>query len=136
MAILGKYINIYLRYENEYKKYIKYFIEERFEVNMKIYNKLVRDKIPEIIAASGKKSEIRIAKKEEHTEFLEKKLQEEVDEYLEDKNLEELADVMEVLFGLAKNLGYSEEELLNKRAWKKDERGGFDKGILLEKVYV
>ena len=60
---------------------------------------------------------------------------EEVNEYLEDKNLEELADVMEVLFGLAHNLGYSEEDLLNKRKEKLEERGGFKEGILLKKVY-
>ena len=60
---------------------------------------------------------------------------EEVNEYLEDKNLEELADVMEVLFGLAHNLGYSEEDLLNKRKEKFQERGGFKEGIVLKKVY-
>lgn len=101
---------------------------------MKIYNKLVRDKIPEIIAADGNKFETRIASKEEHAELLEKKLQEEVNEFIEDKNLEELADVMEVLFGLAKNLGYSEEDLIKKRNQKRDERGGFEEGIVLEKV--
>lgn len=102
---------------------------------MKIFNKLVRDKIPEVIEATGKKYDIRIADKEEHYKLLEKKLKEEVNEFLEDKNLEELADVMEVLVGLANALGYSEEELLKKRELKRDERGGFDKGIVLEKVY-
>lgn len=57
---------------------------------------------------------------------------EEVNEYLTDKNLEELADVMEVLFGLAHNLGYSEEELLEKRRMKFEERGGFKEGIVLK----
>lgn len=60
---------------------------------------------------------------------------EEVNEYLEDKNLEELADVMEVLFGLAHNIGYSEEDLLNKRKEKLEERGGFKDGIVLKRVY-
>ena len=80
---------------------------------MKKYNKLVRDLIPEVIEADWKKCETEIVYGEEKTKFLEDKLKEEVDEYLEDKNLEELADVMEVLFGLAHNLGYSEEDLLN-----------------------
>lgn len=102
---------------------------------MKIYNKLVRDKIPQIIEADGKKCDIRIASKEEQSQLLEKKLQEEVNEFIEDKNLEELADVMEVLFGLAKNLGFSEKELISKRDEKKAERGGFEEGILLEKVF-
>ncbi|MBU3187228.1 nucleoside triphosphate pyrophosphohydrolase [Clostridium estertheticum] len=102
---------------------------------MKTYNKLVRDKIPEIIKVAGKNFDIHYAKKEEVLPLLETKLNEEVFEYLEAKNLEELADVMEVLFGLANALGYSEEDLINKRNEKKEERGGFEKGIVLEKVY-
>ena len=102
---------------------------------MKVYNKLVRDLIPEVIKADGKEYEIEIADKEQREELLEAKLMEEVNEYLEDKNLEELADVMEVLFGLAHNLGYSEEDLLNKRKEKFQERGGFKEGIVLKKVY-
>lgn len=101
---------------------------------MKIYNKLVRDNIPEVIKASGKTCEIEIVNEKEKQELLEKKLLEEVNEYLEDKNLEELADVMEVLFGLANELGYSEEDLLNKRNEKLQERGGFKEGIVLVNV--
>ena len=102
---------------------------------MKTYNKLVRDKIPEIISATGKNFDIHYAKKEELLPLLETKLNEEVSEYLEAKNLEELADVMEVLFNLANTLGYSEIDLINKRNEKKEERGGFEKGIVLENVY-
>ena len=80
-------------------------------------------------------TKMEIADKEQRTELLEAKLMEEVNEYLEDKNLEELADVMEVLFGLAHNLGYSEEDLLNKRREKLEERGGFKEGVVLKKVY-
>ena len=100
---------------------------------MKKYNKLVRDFIPEVIEADGKKCETEIVYGEEKSKFLEAKLKEEVNEYLKDKNLEEL-DVMEVLFGLAHNLGYSEEDLLNKRQEKLKERGGFKDGIVLKKV--
>lgn len=102
---------------------------------MKIYNKLVRDKIPAVIEADGKKCDIHIAKNEEYARLLEEKLKEEVNEYLEAKNLEELADVMEVLFGLANRLGYSEEELIKKRQEKFEERGGFNEGIVLERVH-
>ena len=101
----------------------------------KKYNKLVRDKIPEVIKATGKECEYEIAPKEERYKLLEAKLNEEVNEFLEDKNLEELADVMEVLFGLADSLGYSEEELLKARDKKKEERGGFLEGVVLERVY-
>lgn len=99
---------------------------------MKKYDKLVRDKIPEIIRADGKECEIRIVEGKEKIQLLEKKLNEEVNEFFEDNNLEELADVMEVLFGLAKELGYSESDLMKKREEKKEERGGFEDGIKLE----
>ena len=102
---------------------------------MKKYNKLVRDLIPDIIEADGKKCEIEIAEKSDRAELLEVKLIEEVNEYIGDKNLEELADIMEVLFGLAHNLGYSEEDLLNKREEKLKERGGFKEGIVLKSVF-
>lgn len=101
---------------------------------MKIYNKLVRDRIPEIIKADGKECETETVRGIEKKELLEKKLLEEVQEYIEDKNLEELADIMEVLFGLANELGYNEEELLKKRSDKLVERGGFKEGIVLKKV--
>ncbi|WP_171788848.1 MULTISPECIES: nucleoside triphosphate pyrophosphohydrolase [Clostridium] len=104
------------------------------ENNEKTYNKLVRDKIPEIIKADGRQCDILIAAGDEKYKLLEAKLVEEVNEFLEDKNLEELADVMEVLFGLAESLGYSEEELLKARAKKLKERGGFKDGIVIKTV--
>ncbi|MBL4933202.1 nucleoside triphosphate pyrophosphohydrolase [Clostridium paridis] len=102
---------------------------------MKDYNKLVRDKIPEIIKESGRQCDYIIADKKEQLELLINKLDEEVLEFKEDRNLEELADIMEVLFALANNLGFKEEELIKKREEKKGERGGFEDGIVLQKVY-
>ena len=102
---------------------------------MKEYNKLVRDFIPEIIKADGKKCDISRAASDELLRLLEEKMLEEFNEYLEDNNLEELADMMEVIFGLAHQLGYSEEQLLAKRNQKLKERGGFKEGTVLEKVY-
>lgn len=107
---------------------------DREDQNVKIFNKLVRDKIPQIIQESGRKNDIQIVHKEEHTKLLEEKLKEEVNEFLEDKNLEELADIMEVLFGLAQNLGYSEDDLIEKRMAKRNQRGGFKEVIKLLKV--
>lgn len=101
---------------------------------MKVYNKLVRDKIPQVIEEDGRKCETSIVPKERLLPLLEEKLKEEVNEFMQDKNLEELADIMEVVFGLAENLGYREEELLKKREEKKEERGGFKDGVFLEKV--
>lgn len=102
---------------------------------MKIYNKLVRDNIPKIIENAGKKFDTHYAKKEDLIVLLETKLQEEAKEFSEDKDLEELADLMEVIFGLSNALGFSEEELIKKRNDKRKKRGGFEKGIVLEKVY-
>jgi len=102
---------------------------------LKIYNKLVRDNIPEIIEKDGKKFDIRYAQKEELISLLEAKLQEEAKEFSEDKNLEELADLMEVIFGLCSAIGYSEEDLMAKRKAKAEKRGAFKKGIVLERVY-
>lgn len=102
---------------------------------MKEYNKLVRNLIPEVIEKSGKKFDTHIAKTVEYKKLLEAKLLEEVNEYLEENNLEELADVLEVLVGLAGYLGYTEEELFEKRKRKKEERGGFDERVVLKRVW-
>lgn len=102
---------------------------------MKTYNKLVRDNIPKIIKEAGKKCDTHTASDEEYTNMLEEKLKEELNEYMESKNLEELADIMEVIIALAKNSGYSEDELIHIRNDKYNARGGFDKKIILENVY-
>ena len=101
---------------------------------MIIYNKLVRDKIPEIIDASGKTCETDILSDEEYLQMLDEKLDEELAEYHQDKNIEELADLLEVLYATAKAMGYSVEELEGIRIEKQKARGGFDKKILLKKV--
>ena len=99
-----------------------------------VYNKLVRDKIPEIITASGKKCEIEILSDEAYLQMLDKKLDEELAEYHKDQNIEELADLLEVLYAVAKVRGYSIEELYQVRDEKKKARGGFDEKILLKSV--
>ena len=102
---------------------------------MKIYDKLVRDNIPQIIKNSGNKCEVEIVSDEIALDYLYKKLQEEVDELLEDKNLEEIADVVEVLFAIGRKYGYSEEDILNKRCEKRDKSGGFENNIVLKKTW-
>lgn len=98
------------------------------------YNKLVRDKIPEIIEASGKTCETGILSDEEYLQMLDKKLDEELAEYHQEQNIEELADLLEVLYATAKARGYSIEELDQVRVEKQKARGGFDKKILLKSV--
>lgn len=102
---------------------------------MKVYDKLVRDRIPEIIESSGNKCEIEVVSDEISLEYLYKKLNEEVSELLEDKNLDEIADVMEVLFAIGSKYGYSEEDVLNRRNEKKDARGGFEGNLILKKTW-
>ena len=102
---------------------------------MKIYDKLVRDRIPEIIENSGNHCEVEVVNNEVALEYLYKKLNEEVSELLEDKNLEEIADVVEVLFAIGKKYGYSEKDILNKRSEKRKKSGGFDDNIILKKTW-
>ena len=99
-----------------------------------IYNKLVRDHIPRIIEETGGKAEIRILADEEYRIFLEKKLDEEVGEYHREQNAEELADILEVVFALAENIGCSRQELMEIYQRKHDARGGFaDRCFLIGK---
>ena len=96
-----------------------------------VYNKLVRDKIPEIIENSGGKAEIRLLSEEEYLHYLEMKLDEEVGEYHRDKTAEELADILEVVYALASLHGCSKEELLAVYDEKHERRGGFERRLLL-----
>jgi predicted house-cleaning noncanonical NTP pyrophosphatase (MazG superfamily) len=100
----------------------------------KVYNKLVRDKIPEIIQADGKKLKSRVLNDEEHLEALLKKLEEEVAELAEARNIEEMADVHEVLRALAEALQIHPDELEKVRAAKAAKCGGFQQRIFLEEV--
>lgn len=99
---------------------------------MKIYNKLVRDKIPAIIEANGDKCIIRTMQDDEYLEALNKKMQEELKEYLESGDVEELADLEEVLRAILdiKNVSYEEFELI--RNAKVEKRGAFKEKIFLE----
>ena len=91
--------------------------------------KLVRDKIPEIIQASGATPLTRILETEEYLSFLETKLDEEVQEFHESKSPEELADILEVVYALAEAHGCSREQLQQIFDAKHTARGGFEKRI-------
>ena len=99
---------------------------------MKIYNKLVRDKIPEIIRTAGEEPKTRILGKAEYIDELVKKLGEEYDEFKVDMNAEELADLQEVLFALADALNISRKQLEHVRLDKVAKRGAFEQKIFLE----
>lgn len=104
---------------------------------MPVYNKLVRDLIPNIIEEKGKQFSTKILEEKEYIEALRTKLNEEVQEYLEaessQENLEELADVLEIIHALAKTHNGSIEEVEEIRKQKAVKRGAFnDKVFLIE----
>ena len=96
-----------------------------------LYNKLVRDKIPEIIAQQGESANIRVLHDKEYTAALEQKLDEETREFHKERNLEELADILEVVYALADDLGYTKDELLDMYNQKHEKRGGFQNRFFL-----
>ena len=98
------------------------------------YNKLVRDRIPEIIESSGKSCSTEILSAEDYLRMLDAKLDEELAEYHKDQNIEELADLLEVIRAAAIARGYTIEDLERVRAEKAAKRGGFEKRILLKEV--
>ncbi len=101
---------------------------------MKRYDKLIRDKIPEIIEADGKYCKIRVLSEDEFQQCLRAKLLEEVNEFMEFPCIEEIADIMEVLDSLSKCLGSNLATVEKKRKQKHEERGGFEKKLFLEYV--
>lgn len=98
------------------------------------YNKLVRDRIPEIIEASGKTCVTEVLSDEEYLKMLDAKLDEELAEYRKDQNIEELADLLEVIQACAVAHGYSIEQLEQVRSEKAAKRGSFKMKILLKEV--
>ena len=103
-------------------------------MTVKTYNKLVRDRIPAIIRATGATCETEILSDADYLALLDRKLEEELAEYRQDRNVEELADLMEVVYACAAARGYSREELETVRAEKAAKRGGFAEKILLKTV--
>lgn len=98
---------------------------------MKEFHKLVRDHIPEIISQTGQTAVIRVMEDDEYRLALEKKLDEEVQEYHESKEIEELADILEVVYALCESQGCSVDDLTAVCQKKRAERGGFSKKICL-----
>jgi len=103
-------------------------------MSVKIYNKLIRDKIPEIIEQSGKQAVIKEVSSEEYLELLNAKLGEELQEYLESESTEELADLVEVVYAILdyKSVALQEFEVIRKQ--KVADRGAFIKRLLLKEV--
>lgn len=98
---------------------------------MKTYNKLVRDKIPQIIRQSGKECRLKVLNDEEFLYYLEKKLEEEFKEYMESKEILELADMVEVIYAILDAKGIDIDDFERSRKAKRENRGGFDERIFL-----
>ncbi len=106
----------------------------------KLFNKLVRDKIPELLQKAGAEPDFRVLNQEEYKLELNKKLKEECQEVIEAPDkislTEELADLTEVILSLAKNSNITLEEIEKTRIKKKENRGGFDAKLFLESTEV
>lgn len=105
---------------------------------MPIYNKLVRDRIPEVITSTGKKFTTRILANEEYIKELKNKSFEELNEYINAENdsdaIEELADLLEIIHALADCHGGTIEKVEEVRQKKAEKRGGFKEKIFLIEV--
>ncbi|MFS8189165.1 phosphoribosyl-ATP pyrophosphohydrolase [Rossellomorea marisflavi] len=105
---------------------------------MPIYNKLVRDKILEIIKGEGLKCKSKILDPDELLVELKAKMVEEAHEFIksadEKEAVEELADILELIYASLESYGVDFEELELIRQKKKEKRGGFDKAIYLIEV--
>lgn len=123
-------------FDRYYSQYLKSKeVKPMTTKTVKAYNKLVRDRIPEIIENSGKTCTVETLADEQYIAMLDEKLSEELSEYQESKSLEELADLLEVMGAVVKARGYSWDELTEARKKKREARGGFEKKILLKEVY-
>ena len=100
----------------------------------KIYHKLVRDRIPEIIEKDGKKFSVSQMRGQRLRDYAMKKLQEEVQEFVENPCAEEAADIMEVFHFVCNRMGIKDSEIMAQTTSKRILRGGFEMGYILEWV--
>lgn len=101
---------------------------------MKIHDKLVRDRIPEIIRDSGKIPLCETLSDEQYLDALEQKLLEEAQEYRQIPCMEEMADLLEVIEAICRARGFETETLQNIKKEKARKRGAFEKRIFLHAV--
>ncbi len=99
-----------------------------------LYDKIVRDKIPQIIQSTGNiPTSIEICG-DDVVWYLEQKLIEELNEYMESHEMEELADLLEVIHSIALYRGFTWEQLEVIRLQKREAHGGFEHGVILKEV--
>jgi predicted house-cleaning noncanonical NTP pyrophosphatase (MazG superfamily) len=98
------------------------------------FEKLVRDKIAKIIKKQGRTPVFHIASDEEYYRGLKAKLREEVEEFIKSNHIDELADLLEVIYTICEFKGVSREDLNNRRRKKNEERGKFLDRVILETI--
>lgn len=96
-----------------------------------IYNKLVRDNIVKIIEDKGSKAKYEILDIQRYGEELDNKLKEEVNEYIKDHSIEEIADILEVIYAILEHKGITIEEVEKARIEKRDKKGSFKNKVFL-----
>lgn len=120
------------------KGFAYYYTKAQEKINsMKkhtIHNKLIRDRIPEIIEASGRSCVTEVLSGDAYIQALDAKLNEELAEYQQSKSLEELADLLEVMGAVVNARGYTWDDLTRVRKEKRADRGAFDRRIFLKEV--
>ncbi len=97
-----------------------------------VEEKLVRDKIPDIIRKSGHEPRVRVAKDDELDYLMRQKIVEEATELLDSGSVEEIADILEIIDALVSLRGLRRDDLETLRKKKLDERGGFNRGLILD----
>lgn len=102
---------------------------------MESYGKLVRDNVPQMLESQGNKCDVDTLQEEIVLEYLYIKLQEEIFDLVDTGDIDELADILEIVYSIGEKYGYSSEDLYKRKIEKKEEYGGFKKNILLKKIY-
>ena len=101
---------------------------------MKKYDKLVRDRIPEILSLKGIEHTTHTVLGDDFRDYLSKKLEEEVNEFIENPCLEELADIQEVVYGILSAYDWSASSLKATADEKRNDKGGFSGAVILKEV--
>ena len=101
------------------------------------YNKLIRDRIPEIAKDAGWIPTVRVLKQKEFLDALKKKVFEEAEELIQSKNkegiIDEIVDIQELLDVLRTEIGLTKPEIKKLQIAKRKKRGGFRKRLFLVK---
>ncbi len=120
-------------------RYVREIVQNSILPEAIIYNKLVRDKIPEIIENNGDTPICDVLSREEYYEYLLKKDSEELEEVksarTKDQVKEELGDKLEVLIAMANYHGFTLDDIIEVASEKRDKKGGFDSHIILKRTY-